>query len=304
MITEAFFNKILDYRHPLEKGHAPKWANGWGEDQFGPFVEIRVGRGLKRIIQRLRWIPPGQFMMGSPEDEAGRDDNEGPQHRVTITKGFWLFDTPVTQAMWQAVMGENPSEFQSPKRPVENVSWHDAHTFMEKMNQVIPGLNLSLPTEAQWEFACRANSETATYNGEMTILGQCNAPVLDEIAWYGGNSGVNFDLENGDDISWVPEKQYEFNMAGSRNVAMKEPNDWGLYDMLGNVLEWCGDDRRIYEAGAEIDPVGPPDGAFCVLRGGGWIDGARYVRAAFRFADDPSGYGNFIGFRCALVQEE
>ena len=135
--------------------------------------------------------------MGSPEDEPGRWDDEGPQHRVTLSQGYWMFDTPCTQALWSAVTGQNPSEFQHPGRPVENVSWSDVQSFLSTLNRLVPGLDLALPTEAQWEYACRAGTASALYSGPIEILGDNNAPALDPIAWYGGNSSVGYDLEGG-----------------------------------------------------------------------------------------------------------
>jgi formylglycine-generating enzyme required for sulfatase activity len=139
-------------------------------------------------------------MMGSPQDEAGREPSE-VQHKVELTHGFWIADTPVTQALWQAVIGSNPSRFVHPERPVEQVSWDDAQAFIARLNEQQPGLELSLPTEAQWEYACRAGTTTATYAGDLKILGDDNAPVRDAIAWYGGNSGVDFDLAKGQEAN-------------------------------------------------------------------------------------------------------
>jgi formylglycine-generating enzyme required for sulfatase activity len=220
-----------------------------------------------------------------------------------LTEGFWLFDTPVTQALWQAVMGDNPSRFKSPTRPVEQVSWDDSKNFIKKLNAEIPGLALCLPTEAQWEYACRAGTTTATYAGEMEILGERNAPVLDDIAWYGGNSGVDFDLDEGWDSSDWPQKQYDHKKAGTCRVKQKQPNSWGLYDMLGNVWEWCEDwwQGNLGSESAE-GPKGTREGADRVIRGGGWFDVARVVRAAYRINFVPGDRGNFLGIRCVRLQ--
>ena len=300
MELNSNINKVLSYRHPLTHGHSPEWASGWGQDRFGVWIEICMAD----VVQKLRWVPPGQFLMGSPQNEAGRWEGEGPQHLVTLSQGYWLFDTPVIQALWQAVMGENPSEFQSPQRPVENVSWYDANAFIKRINEKIPGLNLSLPTEAQWEYACRATTEMATYLGELEIVGERYAPLLDDVAWYGGNSGHGYELEHGFDSSDWPDKQYEHNKAGTREVAQKLANSWGLYDMLGNVWEWCRDGMRDYQGQAEQDPVGPnEDGIHYVVRGGSWLSRVRFLRVAYRGGYLPGSSGDIIGFRCARVQE-
>ena len=241
----------------------PDWASGLGRDRFGLFAEITV----EEVTQRLRWIPPGRFLMGSSEDEPGRFEWEESQHDVAIREGFWLFATPVTQALYEAVVGANPSRFESPDRPVEQVSWHDAQAFLARLDERLPGLDLMLPSEAQWEYACRAGTTTATFAGPIDILGKHNAPILDDIAWYGGNSGVDFDLEKGFDSSDWPEKQYEHGTAGTRRVATRKPNPWGLFDMLGNVLEWCADPWSTSYDGA------PTDGnAWVDEHGNAWVD--------------------------------
>ena len=149
--------------HPLVDGAPPDWASVWGHDRFGVYVAFTIGEAT----QRLRWIPPGRFMMGSPRKERGRWEEEGPQHEVTIVDGFWLFDTPCTQALWQAVTGGNPSAYQEPARPVQRVSFEDVEAFLVRINQRVPGLDLVLPSEAQWEYACRAGTTTATYAGDF-----------------------------------------------------------------------------------------------------------------------------------------
>jgi hypothetical protein len=226
--------------HPLAEGCPPEWAAAWGQDRYGPWVELHVGAGR----QRLRWLPPGRFHMGSPAEEEGRDTEEGPRHLVTLSRGFWLFDTPCTQALWEAVMSENPSRFRSPERPVEQVDWDDCQTFITQLNEQLPGLHLSLATEAQWEYACRAGSETATYAGDLRIVGENNAPSLNNIAWYGGNSGVGYELEVGEDSSGWPRRQYKFARAGTRRVGGKEANPWGLYETCWAT---CGNGVRMDE---------------------------------------------------------
>ncbi len=205
--------------------------------------------------------------MGSPEEEDGRDDDEGPRHKVRLTKGFWLGDTPVTQALWTAAMWYNPSAFKDPKRPVETVSWDEAQQFLNKMNARIPGLGLGLPTEAQWEYACRAGTEGAKYaRGGQTLV---------DIAWFSENSGGQM-----------------------HPVATKPCNDWGLYDMLGNVWEWCADGKRSYTAKSVTDPAGPLDSASRALRGGSWNNDAGNAGAANRTEYVRFGGIYFIGFRC------
>ncbi len=159
--------------HPLTTGCPPAWASAWGQDQYGPWVTLCVDK----VEQRLRWMPPGRFWMGSPDDDREAFDREKPRHQVRLTRGFWLFDTPCTQALWQAVVGQNPSRFEGVNRPVERVSWEDCQEFMGKLNKHFSGLDLRLPTEAEWEYACRAGTETPRYSTKLA-----------EIAWYDKNS--------------------------------------------------------------------------------------------------------------------
>ncbi len=293
-------------RHPIADGCPPPWASGWGQDQYGIFAQFSLpAEDRDWVTQRLRWIPPGSFQMGA-ENEPGRDDDEGPVHTVQLTRSFWLFDTPCTQALWMRVMGEekNPSRFVDPQRPVENVTWDETQEFMERIHMLIPGLQLRLPTEAEWEFGCRAGVTEATYAGPIEILGENNAPILDHIAWYGGNSGVDYDLEEHHDSSGWAQKQYDHTRAGTRKVALKRPNAWGLYDMLGNVWEWCQDWYAGYSADPQYDPCGPPEGRYRVLRGGSWFGDARLVRSAYRIPAHPGSRDAYVGFRCAAVQAD
>jgi formylglycine-generating enzyme required for sulfatase activity len=271
----------------------PAWASAIGRDQFGLWAEFTIGDTVR---QRLRWVPPGRFVMGSPREEAGRVEWELLPRTVRIAEGFWLFDTPCTQGLWEAVMGDNPSQFRSPTRPVEQVGWEDCQRFVKKLNGLLEGLTLSLPSEAQWEYACRAGTTRATYAGNLDILGDCHAPVLDPIAWYSGNCGVDFELDTGWDISRWSGKQYELKTGGTHPVGRKAPNGWGLYDMLGNVFEWCRDEWT-FDSGSASEGAGAS--ARRVVRGGSWYSDAHHVRAAFRGADDPGPRVDSLGFRCS-----
>jgi sulfatase modifying factor 1 len=275
------------------------WASGSGRDKFGLFADFR----LKEVTQRLRWIPPGSFWMGSRENEPGRWPEEGPRHKVVFNAGYWLFDTPCTQALWDVVMEVNPSRFRSADRPVENVSFDEVATFLMRINRMAPTLELVLPSEAQWEYACRAGTSKATYAGDIKLLGQNNAPVLDAIAWYGGNSGDIEVAEACDSTLWL-DKQYAHARAGTHSVGLKAPNAWGLYDMLGNVWEWCADVGRPTYEGAPGDGAPWLDGqgaAQYVTRGGSWSYEARNVRAASRWCEPPTYRHPVLGFRCARL---
>ncbi|MCP3915371.1 MAG: formylglycine-generating enzyme family protein [bacterium] len=276
----------------------PHWADNSAWDRWGLYADVDLGVARAR----MRWIPPGRFQMGSPTGEAGREDDE-VQHAVELTTGFWLGDTPCTQAFWEALAGNNPSGFVSPDRPVEQVSFDEVEEFLKRANAKRPGLELRLPTEAEWEYACRSGTTTATYAGDLEILGDNEARVLDSIGWYGGNCGVGFELENGYDVSGWHEKQYDVKRGGTHAVALKRPNDWGLFDTLGNVWEWCADWYGFYEPEGQTDPVGRTGGSERVLRGGSWDNGARSVRAALRGRTHPDYQNDLIGFRLARGQE-
>ena len=180
--------------------------------------------------------------------------------------------------------------------------------FLARVNERVPGLGRVLPSEAQWEYACRAGTETAVWTGPLEILGTHNAPALDPIAWYGGNSGERFDLGNGWDSSEWPDKQYPHTTAGTQRVALKAANPWGLYDMLGNVWEWCADDWHDSYGGAPTDGSAWHAAASTsverrhVVRGGSWDVQARSVRAASRDWDPSDDRTVNLGFRCARDQ--
>jgi formylglycine-generating enzyme required for sulfatase activity len=240
----------------------------------------------------MRWIGPGTFWMGSPEDEPERHLDEGPRHLETIEEGFWLADTPCTQAVWAAVMEENPSYFQDPDRPVEQVDWRGCQEFCRRLGEQTREPGWRLPTEVEWEFACRAGTEEATYAGPVDVLDPSNVSILNPIAWYMANSGADYDHNVAENLPWWPEIQVELAKGGTRRVKTKMPNAWGLYDTLGNVWEWCQDlwSRNYSESAGGFEKV---------VRGGSWLSRAQYVRAAFRHAEDPWMRRFSLGFRFA-----
>lgn len=251
------------------------------------------------LVMEFAHAPAGTFTMGSPADEPGRDSDETP-HQVTLTKGFYMQTTEVTQGQWKAVMGENPSFFKNcgDDCPVENVSWNDVQTFIERLNRLAKNGGYRLPTEAEWEYACRAGSQTALYSGPIQILGQNNAPALDPIAWYGGNSGVKY--KGGYDSSGWLEKQYKSDRSGTHSVGQKKPNEWGLYDMIGNVYEWCYDWYGDYPSGEVKNPIGSEKGSARVARGGSWLNFAGYCRSADRDGYEPDFRDDGLGFRLVV----
>jgi len=203
------------------------------------------------------WIQPGAFTMGCSPGDSQCDPDEKPAHRVTITRGFWIGQTPVTQEAYERVTGKNPSNFKGPKLPVETVNWNEAQSDCQ-------AVGMRLPTEAEWEYAARAGTTGSRYGD------------LDQIAWYTANSG-----------------------GKTHEVMQKQPNAWGLYDMLGNVWEWTADwyaDK--YAGNAETDPQGPASGQNRVLRGGSWYDSPAYLRASVRVRNEPEVLSGDLGFRC------
>ena len=258
-----------------------KWASGYGEDEYGIWQSFTVNG----VRCSMRWINPGMFLMGSPEGEPERFDNE-KQHEVTISEGFWLAETACTQALWQAIMGGNPSRFKGENLPVETVSWDDCQKFIQAINERKPGLELRLPSEAEWEYACRAEPDWT-----KTVTPFCfGNNITTEQVNYDGNHPYNKGKKG--------EKR-------GKTVAVKSLpcNAWGLYEMHGNVWEWCSDWYGGYPAGAVVDPVGPETGTCRVLRGGSWIRYARYCRSAYRFSFGPGYRDLSVGFRLARGQK-
>ncbi|MCI0341925.1 MAG: formylglycine-generating enzyme family protein [Planctomycetales bacterium] len=202
-------------------------------------------------------------------DAKGVLPDEAP-HAVTLTKGYWIQKTEVTQAQWQALMGTNPSEFVSPDRPVNMVSWNDCQAFLEKLNAILDKpRRAELPTEAEWEYACRAGGETRWAFGD-------DPKSLSEYAWYDVNA-----------------------LQGTEPVGKKRPNAWGIHDMHGNVWEWCADWYGSYKGDAK-DPTGPGIGTTKVLRGGGWASPVAQTRCASRNRKESDGVMRLFGFRVVL----
>jgi formylglycine-generating enzyme required for sulfatase activity len=219
-------------------------------------------------------IPAGSFTMGSPADERGRQANEGPQTQVTISKPFWLGATEVTQQQWETLMGSNPSHHKKGAQyPVEMVSWIQAVEFCAKLTEreraagrIPEGYAYALPTEAQWEYACRAGT-TGPHHGK-----------IDDVAWH-------FKATEGEN---------------TKPVGQKQPNAWGLFDLHGNVWEWCADWFGPYSGGKQTDPRGAASGSIRVVRGGSYGEKPVDSRSAFRAGFKPERQGNSVGFRVAL----
>jgi formylglycine-generating enzyme required for sulfatase activity len=245
----------------------------------GDTITLRKGQDN---IPGFSRIEGGTFTMGSPSNETGRQANEGPQHQVTVS-AFYMGKYEVTQAEYEAVMGTNPSNFKGSNLPVEKVSWLNAVEYCNKLSQKegltpayqISGTNVTcnwnangyrLPTEAEWEYACRAGTTTVYNTGSNT--------VSDDTGWHSGNSNKK-----------------------TNPVGQKPPNAWGLYDMHGNVFEWCWDWFGNYSSGAQTNPRGPDFGSGRVIRGGSWFWGGSGVRTAIRYGRTSGLYD--YGFRLA-----
>jgi len=245
------------------------------------------------------WIPPGDFMMGSAGQEAGRRGDE-PRHQVTITSPFFIQIREVTQGQWERIMGRNPSHFRFCGRecPVEQVSWHDAQEFIRRLNEK-EGINLyRLPTEAEWEYAARGASSIDPGAGFL-YLAAGDACRLEEAAWFNGNS-CRVMVVGGD--NWTDAGSV--NECGPQPGGRKKPNSWGLYDMLGNVWEWVQDWRGSYPTGPVVNPVGPPMGDIRVYRGGSWLSSPGYCLPAVRGGATPGSRDLAVGFRLVRTVAE
>jgi formylglycine-generating enzyme required for sulfatase activity len=237
-----------------------------------PQMDAEASLPLTQNLREIEWVwcPPGIFRMGSPEDEPDRSPNETP-HQVTLTNGFWIGKHPVTQDQWQQVMGFNPSchPQSGPDAPVENVTWDDAREFCRALGRR-DGREYRLPTEAEWEYACRAGSAGAwCFGDEMAVFG--------DYGCFAKNSG-----------------------GRTSPVGQRKPNAWGIHDMHGNIWEWCQDCYETYASNPATDPSGPGEGSYRVYRGGGWGDPAGFCRSAVRGFYVPAFRFDGLGFRLAM----
>jgi formylglycine-generating enzyme required for sulfatase activity len=236
-----------------------------------PELTIDLGGGMQL---EMVLIPTGRFLMGAPDSDKDTEADENPIHRVWITKPFYLGKYEVTQEQWEAVTGDNPSYFKGSRRPVEMVSWKDCQQFLNKLNRQ-PGHRAGkfrLPTEAEWEYACRARTTTRFYFGD-------DERELGQYAWYDKNS-----------------------RSQTHPVGGKIPNAWGLYDMHGNVIEWCADwyCDEYYTHSPTDNPLGPVKGENYVLRGGSWGFPSAYCRSASRNSHELEARRYYLGLRLAL----
>jgi formylglycine-generating enzyme required for sulfatase activity len=223
---------------------------------------------------RFAQIQAGTFMMGSPATEKDREASDELQHRITLTNPFYLGIHPVTQAQWREIMGRMPSQFKGDTLPVEKVSWHDCIEFCKRLS-IKDGRQYRLPTEAEWEAACRAGTTTPFYFGETISTEQANFDGTS--AYGGGKSGMN--------------------RRQTTPIGQFPPNAWGLYDMHGNVWEWCLDWYAVYPPGELTDYQGPEKGKMRVIRGGSWNHPPKRCRSAYRHSIEPQLRWANVGLR-------
>lgn len=261
----------------------------------GTLKRVHLGGGI--AIQMV-WIPPGEFFMGTPpEERQGRLPET--RHKVQLRRGFWLGNREITQAQWQNITDQVPSMFKAAglDAPVENVNYSDCLDFCRRMNAKFPGNDFRLPTEAEWEYACRAGTTTAVYTGPLVVVGEDYSPTLERIAWYFRNSKVSY--FGGYPVSYWEGDEYLYFRAGPHLTGQLHCNPWGLFDILGNVWEWCQDWYDSYPNDKTVDPKGPAEGTLRIIRGGGWGNAPGECRAAARLATDPGRRSGMIGFRLA-----
>ncbi len=218
------------------------------------------------------WVPAGEFMMGTAENEQWHEQEESPKHLVSFDKGFYIGKYSVTAEQWNAIMADS-RQFENLNTPVVMVDWYQARDFAEKLTARIDGWKFSLPTEAQWEYACRAGSDTLFSNGNTE-------EDLAKTAWYVANSG-----------------------GRAHCVGGKEPNKWGLYDMIGNVFEWCNDWEGGYSSQPQNSPTGAAGGEKKILRGGCFKCPPQFCRSANRYSALPDNKNTNIGFRLVAIRQ-
>ena len=262
-------DKLIDI--PQQKPH---WAHDFGKDDYGFWTEIII----EGNTQRLRWIKPGVFIMGSPEAEHGRYSSER-QHEVILKDAFWMTENVCTQELWEKIMGTNPSRNIGSKLPADNLTWYQCKEFLKKINQIKSGFQFYLPTEAQWEYCCRAGTQTPFSFGND----------IDE-------KQVNYEWEY--PYNREPEIGSSKQSSESKLMAVKSlpANQWGLYEMHGNVYEWCHDYHAEYEPGILSNPKGPSGGSKRIIRGGCWMGEAKILRSACRYKEKPDD-SHVSGFR-------
>ena len=231
-------------------------------------ISIPVKDGIS--IDMVR-VEAGTFTMGATSEMKDPWDDEKPAHQVTLTNDYYIGKYEVTQALWQAVMGNNPSNFKGDNLPVENVSWKDCQKFLSKLNNTT-GKSFRLPTEAEWEYAARGGKKSRgyQYNGSNN---------LSDVAWYDDNSGKK-----------------------THAVGTKQPNELGIYDMSGNVWEWCQDRYGKYSSSSQVNPTGANSGSYRVLRGGSWCSSARVCRSSYRYGSTPGNRDGNLGLRLILSE--
>ena len=236
------------------------------DDDSNPVITELVGD----ISFDMVYVKAGSFMMGASENDEDVQDREMPEHQVALTGSYYIGKYEVTQGLWKVVMGKNPSSSKGDDYPVEKVSWNNVQEFIAKLNE-LTGKKYALPTEAQWEYAARGGEKSKGYK-------YSGSNDLDEVAWYNSNSN-----------------------NATNPVGMKAPNELGIYDMTGNVSEWCQDYYDDYSSDAQIDPVGPENGSTCVLRGGSWAEIERRCRVSFRSDKELDKRDFELGFRLVLL---
>lgn len=232
---------------------------------------VSLSAELNKLINNMVYVSGGTFTMGTTS-EQGSDvyDNEKPTHNVTLSS-YYICKYEVTQALWRAVMGNNPSNFKGDNLPVECVSWDDCQTFINRLNSYT-GRNFRLPTEAEWEFAARGGNYSRHYK-------YSGSNYISDVAWYDGNSSNR-----------------------THPVGTKQANELGLYDMSGNVWEWCSDWYGSYSSYSQNDPTGPNSGSYRVRRGGSWYGNASYCRSSCRIYNSPGYRYSYLGLRLVLSQ--